>query len=143
MAVEKGSLLINMDSQAPNQVAQEYLPQLLPGLTAWRREQVWGIPVLTSTPRPPGSGGVCGGKGRHAGGKRRGPLFPTPPPSGGEAPAELIRCQQEGYRACALFVVQMQGISYFTPNRRTHPEFAQALEEAAAQGVRLEAWTAW
>ena len=39
---------------------------------------------------------------------------------------ELIRCQQEGYRACALFVVQMQGISYFTPNRRTHPEFAQA-----------------
>lgn len=42
MAVEKGSLLINMDSQAPNQVAQEYLPRLLPGLTAWRREQVWG-----------------------------------------------------------------------------------------------------
>lgn len=42
VAVEKGSLLINMDSQAPNQVAQEYLPQLLPGLTAWRREQVWG-----------------------------------------------------------------------------------------------------
>ena len=33
VAVEKGSLLINMDSQAPNQVAQEYLPQLLPGLT--------------------------------------------------------------------------------------------------------------
>ena len=33
----------------------------------------------------------------------------------------------------------MQGVSYFTPNRRTHPEFAQALEEAAAQGVRLEA----
>lgn len=58
VAVEKGSLLINMDSQAPNQVAQEYLPQLLPGLTAWRREQVWGIPVLTSTPRPPGSGGL-------------------------------------------------------------------------------------
>lgn len=58
VAVEKGSLLINMDSQAPNQVAQEYLPRLLPSLTAWRREQVWGIPVLTSTPRPPGSGGL-------------------------------------------------------------------------------------
>ena len=65
VAVEKGSLLINMDSQAPNQVAQEYLPRLLPGLTAWRRAAPpgcvirWGgIPVLTSTPRPPGSGGL-------------------------------------------------------------------------------------
>ena len=58
VAVEKGSLLINMDSQAPNQVAQEYLPRLLPGLTAWRREQCGGIPALTSTPRPPGSGGL-------------------------------------------------------------------------------------
>ena len=67
-------------------------------------------------------------------------LFPDAPTQRGvKHLRELIRCQQEGYRACALFVVQMQGISYFTPNRRTHPEFAQALEEAAAQGVRLEA----
>ena len=58
VAVEKGSLLINMDSQAPNQVAQEYLPRLLPGLTAWRREQVWGDSRFDSTPRPPGSGGL-------------------------------------------------------------------------------------
>ena len=58
-------------------------------------------------------------------------LFPDAPTQRGvKHLRELIRCQQEGYRACALFVVQMQGVSYFTPN---------ALEEAAAQGVRLEA----
>ena len=38
-----------------------------------------------------------------------------------------------------LFVVQMKGVRAFTPNRRTHPEFAAALEQAAQQGVRLEA----
>lgn len=44
-------------------------------------------------------------------------LFPDAPTQRGvKHLRELIRCQQEGYRACALFVVQMQGISYFTPN---------------------------
>lgn len=42
VAVEKGRLLINMDSQAPNRVAEEYLPQLFPGLTSYRRERSWG-----------------------------------------------------------------------------------------------------
>ena len=42
VAVEKGSLLINMDSQAPNQVAQEYLPRCCRA-------------------SPPGGGSRCGG----------------------------------------------------------------------------------
>ena len=139
MAVEKGSLLINMDSQAPNQVAQEYLPQLLPGLTAWRREQVWGDSRFDLYAEAAGERWFVEVKGVTL--EENGvALFPDAPTQRGvKHLRELIRCQQEGYRACALFVVQMQGVSYFTPNRRTHPEFAQALEEAAAQGVRLEA----
>ena len=67
-------------------------------------------------------------------------LFPDAPhPAGVKHLWELVRCQEEGFRACVLFVIQMEGIRYFTPNRRTHPEFAQALEGAAAQGVRVEA----
>lgn len=139
VAVEKGSLLINMDSQAPNQVAQEYLPQLLPGLTAWRREQVWGNSRFDLYAEAAGERWFVEVKGVTL--EENGvALFPDAPTQRGvKHLRELIRCQQEGYRACALFVVQMQGISYFTPNRRTHPEFAQALEEASAQGVRLEA----
>ena len=38
IAVYKEQLLINIDSQAPNQVAEEYLKRLFPGLTSVRRE---------------------------------------------------------------------------------------------------------
>ena len=139
VCVEKDGRLINMDSQAPNQVAQEYLPQLLPGLTAWRREQVWGDSRFDLYAEAAGERWFVEVKGVTL--EENGvALFPDAPTQRGvKHLRELIRCQQEGYRACALFVVQMQGVSYFTPNRRTHPEFAQALEEASAQGVRLEA----
>ena len=38
VAVYKGALLINMDSQAPNRVAAAYLPSLFPGITLLRPE---------------------------------------------------------------------------------------------------------
>ena len=40
-----------------------------------------------------------------------------------------------------IFVVQMEGMRYFTPNRRTHAAFAEALERAEACGVKLLALT--
>ena len=40
--MEKGNLLINMDSQAPNRAAAGFLPKLLPGLTLLRPETVYG-----------------------------------------------------------------------------------------------------
>ena len=40
-----------------------------------------------------------------------------------------------------FFVIQMDGCKYFTPNRRTDPDFASALEQAAADGVQLRAVT--
>ena len=66
IAVEKGSLLINMDSQAPNKAAAEYLPTLLRRLTRRRpappspsgRRRPTAPPGSTSTPsweRPGGS----------------------------------------------------------------------------------------
>ena len=42
IAVEKGDLLINMDSQAPNRVAAEYLPRRFPDLQLLRPETVYG-----------------------------------------------------------------------------------------------------
>ena len=42
VAVKKGPLLINMDSQAPNKVAAEYMPALLPGLRLLRPETRFG-----------------------------------------------------------------------------------------------------
>lgn len=139
VAVEKGNLLINMDSQAPNQVAQEYLPRLFPQLTSFRRETQWGISRFDFAVETPEERWFLEVKGVTL--EEDGVvLFPDAPTQRGvKHLRELVRCQEEGYRACVLFVIQMKGVRYFTPNRSTHPEFAQALEEAAAAGVRLEA----
>lgn len=49
----------------------------------------------------------------------------------------LIRCVEEGFQAYAVFIVQMENVKYFEPNRATHPEFAEALRQAAKAGVKL------
>ncbi len=38
------------------------------------------------------------------------------------------------------FVIQMKDIGFFSPNDVTHPEFGQALREAAAAGVEVWAY---
>lgn len=139
IAVEKGPLLINMDSQAPNQVAEEYLPQLFPEMISYRREVKWGNSRFDFSVETPGEHWFLEVKGVTL--EDHGVvLFPDAPTERGvKHLEELCRASQEGFRTCVLFVVQMEGVRYFTPNRFTHPEFATALEKAAHQGVRLEA----
>ena len=135
IAVEKGRLLINMDSQAPNKVAAEYLPRLLPGLTLLRPETTFGSFYAEAG----GERWFIEVKGvtLEEGGAA---LFPDAPTQRGvKHLQELCRCVDQGYRACVLFVVQMKGVRYVAPNQATHPEFAQALRAAAAHGVRVEA----
>ncbi len=52
---------------------------------------------------------------------------------------ELCAAVNEGYRACALFIIQMKGVSAFSPNNVTHPEFGKALKRAAESGVIIKA----
>ena len=69
-------------------------------------------------------------------------LFPDAPTERGvKHVRELIRCLEEGFETYVLFVVQMERALYFTPNRKTHPQFADALCEAQNAGVQLLAYT--
>ena len=69
-------------------------------------------------------------------------LFPDAPTERGvKHVRELIRCLEEGFETYVLFVVQMERALYFTPNRKTHPQFADALCEAQEAGVHLLAYT--
>ena len=69
-------------------------------------------------------------------------LFPDAPTERGvKHVRELIRCHEEGFETYVLFVVQMEHAQYFTPNRKTHPQFADALCEAQQAGVHLLAYT--
>ncbi len=67
-------------------------------------------------------------------------LFPDAPTERGvKHLKELAECQRNGLDAYVVFVVQMKGVRYFTPNERTHPAFGQALRDARAAGVGVHA----
>lgn len=136
---KKRTLLINMDSQAPNKVVQEWLvarepfgkitylkPECKHGdsrfdfyLETETRKMFIEVKGVTLE-----ENGVV--------------MFPDAPTERGvKHVQELCHCLKEGYEAAIIFVVQMSGMRYFTPNRRTHLAFAEALERAEACGVRM------
>ena len=67
-------------------------------------------------------------------------LFPDAPTERGVKHInELCQCVKDGYKAYIFFIIQMDDVKYFTPNRETHPAFADALKTAAANGVGVYA----
>ncbi|MBQ5312747.1 MAG: DNA/RNA nuclease SfsA [Oscillospiraceae bacterium] len=67
-------------------------------------------------------------------------MFPDAPTERGVKHInELCRCIDNGYKAYIFFIIQMDNIKYFTPNRKTHPQFAEALKAAAEKGVGVYA----
>ena len=139
VAVEKGELLINMDAQAPNQVFGEWARSggFYGDLNLLRPESTWGNSRFDFYWEANGKRGFVEVKGCTLGEDGVG-LFPDAPTERGvKHLRELVRAQQEGYQCCVCFVVQMKGCKVFRPNERTHPEFARALREAAASGVRV------
>ncbi|WP_367924800.1 DNA/RNA nuclease SfsA [uncultured Ruthenibacterium sp.] len=142
VAVEKGNLLINMDSQAPNRAAEEFLragglfgpPRLVRPETKWGNSR-FDFYLETSEDKIfVEVKGVTLEQNGLA-------LFPDAPTQRGiKHLEELIACTAEGYKACALFVIQMKGVNAFAPNEETHPAFAATLRKARDAGVSLFAY---
>ena len=53
---------------------------------------------------------------------------------------ELADAAEHGFGAAVLFVIQMKGITAFSPNAATHAAFADALVQAKKRGVRVWAY---
>jgi sugar fermentation stimulation protein A len=138
ITVQKGHRLINMDSQAPNIAAKEWL--LAGGLGQidnLRPETVHGGSrfdfSFTKDGRPCllevkgvtlENDGVC--------------AFPDAPTQRGVRHLRhLAQAVQEGYGAYVLFVIQMSDVQYLHPNDATDPEFGAALRQAHAAGVQV------
>ena len=140
ITVEKGSRLINMDSQAPNAAAKEWLlagglgpienlrPETVHGGSRFDFSftldgrpcllEVKGVTLETE--------GVC--------------AFPDAPTErGARHLRELAQAAKDGYGAYILFVIQMSDVRYLHPNDATDPEFGSALRQAAAAGVKVMA----
>lgn len=138
IAVQKGSRLINMDSQAPNKAVGEWLKKGgLGALQNIRPETVWGESRFDFSFQKDGKpcflevkgvtlekDGVC--------------AFPDAPTErGAKHLRELKKLAEEGYGAYILFVVQMEGVCYLHPNDDTDPAFGTALREAYGTGVQV------
>lgn len=140
IAVEKGPLLVNMDSQATNRVFGEWAGagHFRAGLTLLRPETVWGNSRFdfywedTS-----GRRGFVEVKGVTLEEKGHARFPDAPTLRGVKHLEELARCRAEGYEAAVCFVLQMGGMKDFAPNDVTHPAFRDALRRAAAGGVNV------
>ena len=140
VAVEKGPLLVNMDSQAPNRVFWEWAAagNFRPGLTLLRPETVYENSRFDFYWEAAGGrrgfvevNGVTLEQDGHA-------RFPDAPTQRGvKHLEELVRCRAAGYEAAVCFVLQMSGMRDFAPNDATHPAFGAALRRAAACGVEV------
>mgnify|MGYP000036106938 CR=1 FL=1 len=141
IAVYKGSILVNMDSQAPNKVVQEWLLESQPfgPVTLLKPECTHGasrFDFYLETPQRKMFIEVKGVTLEENGAA----LFPDAPTERGvKHVLELCDCMEQGYEAAVIFVVQMAGMRCFQPNRRTQPEFAEALLQARQAGVQLMA----
>lgn len=149
VGMEQGTtqrMLINMDSQAPNQVAAEWLisgdftREIGISVTEVRREVRYGNSRFDLA--FVGDGKPCFMEVKGVTLEEDGVAsFPDAPTERGiKHMQELADAAAHGFGAYLLFVIQMKGIREFRPNRKTHPAFADALKEAAKAGVHVLAY---
>lgn len=147
IAIEKGGFLVNIDSQAPNKLVKEAIEVgkiSFPGfgkVKLIRPEYKFGnsridiyvedeegqkllIEVKGVTLEDEG---VC--------------RFPDAPTERGVKHVEELESALKcGYRACIIFVIQMEGMKLFKPNDDSHWQFGEALRKADAAGVDILAY---
>ena len=138
ITVKKGERLINMDSQAPNAAAREWLlGGGLGSIEDLKAETFHGDSRFDFSFTKDGkrcflevkgvtleNDGVC--------------AFPDAPTERGAKHLRgLTALARSGYGAYVLFVIQMADVKYLHPNDITDPAFGAALREAAAAGVQI------
>ncbi len=142
IGVKKGKRMINMDSQIPNKVVEEWIRNgnLFPNATLIRPETTYKQSRFDLYIEEGDRKIFIEVKGvtlEHDGVVK----FPDAPTERGVKHLnELCEAVKDGYEAYVFFVIQMKGVKYFTPNMQTHATFGDALRNAQEQGVRILAY---
>ena len=138
IAVEKKGMLINVDSQAPNKVAGEYLAEKY-DFDYIKPEVTYGRSRFDFYAEKAGKKYYIEVKGVTL--EKEGVAsFPDAPTVRGlKHVNELICAKHDGYECMLLFIVQMKGIEYFEPNDINDPDFSAALRKADKEGVKIHA----
>ncbi len=136
VAVEKPSLgLVNIDSQAPNQVVREWLMDHHPD--ELKPEYTFGKSRLDFYLRDGGQEILMEVKGCTLEVDGIGYFPDAPTERGAKHLRELARAAALGYACFVVFVIQMEGVTEVRPNLETDPDFGAAWSEAKAAGVRF------
>lgn len=142
IAVEKGSRMVNMDSQIPNKVVKEWLEagHLFENITRIQPEFTYGNSRFDLYVEADGKQIFIEVKGVTL--EQDGVVrFPDAPSDRAVKHVEELKAAvKEGYEAYVFFVIQMKDVRYFTPNMDTHPAFGEALRDAARAGVHVLAY---
>ncbi len=147
IAVRKGDLLINMDSQAPNKVVREALKNGsiklsdISELTVIRPEKVYGDSRFDFYIEDKnGEKGFVEVKGVTLENDGIASFPDAPTERGLKHLNGLVRASKNGYHSYVLFVIQMSGMRMFTPNDATHRKFGDILRYATEKGVHILAY---
>ena len=139
---ENDTVLINMDSQAPNDMVAEWLKKgaLFSKNAIIKREVTFGKSRFDFYVEDSNNKAFIEVKGVTL--ENNGvALFPDAPTERGvKHIKELCSCVENGYSAYIVFVIQMSGINLFKPNDATHKEFGDALRQAEKAGVSILAY---
>lgn len=142
VAVEKNGRIINIDSQAPNLIAREWVENggWAEGLANIRSEYVHGDSRYDLTYVKGQKRGLIEVKGVTLFDEDGMACFPDAPTSRGAKHLRgLIAATREGMECGVCFVIMREDAAGLIPNERTDPDFSAALREAAANGVRIVA----
>lgn len=142
IAVNKGTILMNIDSQAPNIVVGEWLKQngLEGKLNQVKAEQKFGDSRMDFYFERAASKGYIEVKGVTLE-KNKIASFPDAPTERGiKHIRHLIHAVEQGFEAYLIFVIQFQPVRFFVPNDEMHFAFGEILREAKHKGVRILAY---
>ena len=137
--------LISIDSQLPNKLAEEAVRNNviheLQNYDYIKREVVFGDSRFDLYMEKEGEKTFVEVKGvtLEVEGVAKFPDAPTE--RGTKHIYELIKAKQQGYRACLMFVIQLDFAVHFMPNSIMDPKFAEALIAATAAGVEIFAYS--
>lgn len=138
----KENLLINMDSQIPNDAVEEWLKKgnLFSKNAIIRREVKYGDSRFDFYIEDEGVKAFLEVKGVTLENNGIASFPDAPTIRGIKHINELIACKNQGFEAYIIFVIQMKQVHKFTPNDITHKAFGDALRNAQKAGVKILAF---
>lgn len=132
---KEGFGLINIDSQAPNKVAKEWLEHK--NYTYIKPEYTYGNSRIDFYMENGEDKYLMEVKGCTLERDGMGYFPDAPTERGVKHIYELIKAKEEGYHSILAFVIQMEGVNEVRPNIEMQPEFGVAMDEAKRAGVEI------